>query len=53
MARWQLSTQDAGSIFKIFSAETATSAKAANLGSARNMSKLVMGVTSFDLLLSC
>ena len=39
----QLSTQAAGSICNIFSAETATSAKEVNLGSERKMSKLVMG----------
>jgi tRNA A37 threonylcarbamoyladenosine dehydratase len=34
---------DINAIQEIFSAETATSAKEANLGSERNMSKLVMG----------
>ena len=42
----QFSTQAAGSIFRIFSAEAATSAKEVNFGSVRNMSKLVMGISS-------
>lgn len=56
-ARRQLSTQAAGAIFRIFSAETTTSAKKVKLGSERNTPKLVIGRHSFgraaSLKMSC
>ena len=50
IATRHMSTQAAGSIFIIFSAETATSAKDANLGSERKMSWLVSDVATLNNL---